>query len=188
MKKGRFVLLLAAGFLLVTLSAPQQAVAADNVWDMAQSDQYGRKAMGQLGRGLLNAASCFVDLAVQTVEKTQEGPAVVGTLAGIGSGAGCTILRAGSGILDVATFWIPDFRGIPVSRSYSNCLEKDSRFYSEAAPVYAGNEGYQQPVASVAPAPVVQQAAPAPQPVRDASTYIKGDVPGAKHDPGQYIK
>lgn len=109
--------------LLAVLAAT--TAKAESVWDMAESDQYGTKAGGMLGRGFINAASCFVDLFVQTVEKTQDGPPLVGTLTGIGAGAGCTVLRAGSGILDVASFWVPGFNGIPVSRSYSNCLAQD---------------------------------------------------------------
>lgn len=107
---------------------------ADDIWQMANSDHYGKKAGGMFGRGLVNAASCFVDLAVQTVEKTKDGPPIVGTLGGIGSGAGCTILRAASGVLDVATFWVPEFHGIPVSRSYSNCLDLDAEYYNKNYP------------------------------------------------------
>ena len=108
--------------LAIALSLSSPIAMAGDIWEKAESDAYGEKAGGMLLRGLLNAGSCFVDLVVQTVEKTQTGPPLVGTLTGIGSGAGCTILRAGSGILDIATFWVPDFNGIPVSRSYSNCL------------------------------------------------------------------
>jgi len=94
-----------------------------SVWEAANSEVYGTKAGGMLGRGLLNAVTCFVDVLVHTVEGTKEGPPLVGTLTGLGSGIGCTALRAVSGVLDVATFWVPGFNGFPVSRSYSNCLE-----------------------------------------------------------------
>lgn len=100
------------------------AQAAD-VWEKAQSSQYGTKAGGMLGRGFINAATCPADLIMQTVDKTIEGPPVIGTLTGIGSGAGCTIVRASSGIIDVLTFWIPNFNGFKVSKNYSNCLEED---------------------------------------------------------------
>lgn len=110
--------------LLMIVAAP--AIYADNVWDMANSDSYGRKAGGMFGRGLLNAATCFLDIIVQTVDKTKDGPPVVGTLTGLGSGAACTVLRAGSGIVDVASFWVPSFNGIPVSRSYHNCIESEA--------------------------------------------------------------
>jgi len=114
--KGTFSLV-----LILALVTPN-AHAAD-VWTMAESPSYGRKAMGMIGRGLINVITSPVDLIVQTVDKTKSGPPIIGTLAGLGSGLGCTVVRAGSGIIDVVTFWVPSFNGIPVSRSYSNCLE-----------------------------------------------------------------
>ncbi len=138
---------------------------AEDMWQAAESQEYGKKAGGMLGRGLLNAASCFVDLIVQTVEGTKQGPPVVGTLAGLGGGAACTVLRAGSGVVDVATFWVPGFNGIPVSKSYYNCLD-----FEEAAPVADASE-FVKPGEYQAPA-----AAPAPAPVEKA------------HDPTEYVK
>lgn len=159
--------------LALTLLAGPTAFAGENIWDMANSDQYGKKAGGMLGRGLVNAASCFVDLVVQTVEKTKQGPPFVGTLTGIGGGAACTVLRAGSGIVDVASFWVPGFNGVPVSRSYSNCLE--------VAPM---TPQYTQPAAAPvyeAPQPTVVQA-PEPAPV-----VVEQEQP-RQHDPMRYVK
>jgi len=107
--------------LLMLLAAPG-VFAQETVWDMANSQQYGKKAGGMLGRGLLNVATSFVDVIVQTVDKTQEGPPFVGTLTGLGGGIACTALRVSSGALDVVTFWVPGFNGIPVGRDYHNCL------------------------------------------------------------------
>lgn len=101
------------------------AGSGDDVWTAANSNVYGTKFGGMLGRGLLNAATCFVDVIVHVVEGSQQGPPVVGTLTGLGSGIGCTALRATSGVLDIATSWVPGFNGFPVSRSYSNCLATD---------------------------------------------------------------
>lgn len=98
---------------------------ANSVWDAAKSPDYGRKFTGMLGRGLINIATCFVDLIVHTVDGTKEGPPFVGSLTGLGSGIGCTALRVTSGALDIVTFWVPDFNGFPVSRSYHNCLEEE---------------------------------------------------------------
>lgn len=97
--------------------------SAKNVWEMADSPKYGEKAGGMLGRGLLNVVSCPVDIPVQMVAGAKKNkPEFVGAVGGLATGAVCTILRAGSGIIDVATFWIPNFHGLPVSRSYDNCL------------------------------------------------------------------
>ena len=93
------------------------------VHDAAESSEYGRKAGGMLGRGVLNVATSFVDLPVAIVNETHGGPPLVGTLVGLGKGLGCTTLRALSGGLDILTFWVPGFNGMPVSDTYGNCLE-----------------------------------------------------------------
>ncbi len=92
------------------------------VHEMAESQQYGQKAGGMLGRGLLNAVTCFVDPIVNVVNETKAGPPLVGTLTGVAKGVSCGVLRLGSGALDVVTFWVPGFNGFPVSDSYENCL------------------------------------------------------------------
>ncbi len=122
MKKGIFVLLLAAGLIF----SQNAAYANEDVWQMANSSQYGKKVGGMLGRGIINVATCFVDIIVQTVDGTKVGPPFVGTLTGLGGGIGCAALRVSSGAVDVLSFWVPGFNGIPVGRSYSNCLEEDT--------------------------------------------------------------
>ena len=133
MKKGVYVALLLA---LLAVS-PKVFAASESVWEMANSQSYGKKMGGMLGRGLVNAATCFVDIIVQTVNGTQDGPPFVGTLTGLGSGLGCTALRATSGVLDVATFWVPGFNGIPVARSYDNCLEIEEETTAQNTASYA---------------------------------------------------
>lgn len=117
---------------------------ASDVWTMAESDQYGRKAGGMLGRGFVNIATSFVDVIVQTVEGTKNGPPFFGTLTGLGTGIGCTALRLLSGALDVTTFWVPGFNGFVVCKSYKNCINCEP----VAAPVA------QEPAAYSPPAPV----------------------------------
>lgn len=165
MKKGAWLVAL----VLACVFAPA-AHAQETVWDMANSQQYGKKAGGMIGRGLLNAATCFVDILVQTVHGTQEGPPFVGTLSGLGTGIACTALRATSGVLDVATFWVPGFNGFPVSRSYADCLEYEETPESAPQPVYT------EPAPTYA-APAVpdagEQPAEASQEPRDAMEYVK---------------
>ncbi|MBI3312887.1 MAG: hypothetical protein HYZ83_01440 [Candidatus Omnitrophica bacterium] len=126
--------------LLSVLFFASQAYAGDDVWTMAKSEKYGTKFQGMLGRGLLNVATCFVDLIQHTVEGTQEGPPLVGTLTGLGSGIGCTALRVTSGALDVLTSWVPGFNGFPVAKSYSNCLEVDEATSTEIVPQEDGTQ------------------------------------------------
>lgn len=150
--------------LILAISCiPAFAAQGEDVWTMAQSDQYGKKVGGMLGRGLVNAATCFVDIIVQTVNGTKEGPPFVGSLTGLGGGIACTALRATSGVLDVATFWVPGFNGIPVSKHYDNCLEfaQDETPAPEAAAPAA-------PIA--APQPVLEER---PAPKRSAYDYVK---------------
>ena len=107
------------GFLTFSVTAH-----AGDVWDMSESPVYKEKAAGMFGRGLLNVATSFIDMPVQLVAgaSTADNP-FLGTVGGFASGAACTVLRAGSGVIDVASFWVPGFHGVPVSRSYENCLD-----------------------------------------------------------------
>ena len=148
MKKG----VLLAIFVALFLAPCAFAATNESVWEMAKSDQYGKKAGGMLGRGLINAATCFVDLIVQTVHGTQDGPPFIGTLTGLGGGLGCTALRATSGVLDVATFWVPGFNGIPVSKSYTNCLETEEEAASDAQAAPGVSAPVAAPVAAAQPA------------------------------------
>jgi putative exosortase-associated protein (TIGR04073 family) len=147
-KKSAAVFLLSLIFLTPNLWAQE---APKELWEAADSPEYGRKFTGMLGRGLLNMGTCFVDLLVQTVEGTKAGPPVVGTLTGLGGGIACTALRVTSGALDVLTFWVPGFNGIPVGRSYKNCLEMEEETLEpavqEAVPPAAapGPEYYAKP-------------------------------------------
>ena len=170
MKKIWLILLLS--FIFTPSVWAQQAV--EDVWSAANSPVYGTKFGGMLGRGLLNVATCFVDVIVHTVEGSKQGPPVVGTLTGLGSGIGCTALRVTSGALDVITFWVPGFNGFPVSRSYSNCLE------------FEGKELEVKPQ-QMAPAPV-PQAEPVASAPPNPEQYAKPAEPVKHHDALDYVK
>lgn len=159
------MLFLAAGFSLMVAS--QAFAQSESVWEMANADQYGKKAGGMLGRGVINAATCFVDVIVHTVDGTKEGTPFVGTLTGLGSGIACTALRATSGVLDVATFWVPGFNGMPVSRSYSNCID-----YSEEETIPVTRVVQTQQTA-VPQQPVVQEEPKIVEKKHDAMDYVK---------------
>jgi putative exosortase-associated protein (TIGR04073 family) len=164
MKKAKMLLALGiCAFLLVPASF------AKDTWEMAQSDSYKEKTGGMLGRGLINVATSPVDIFVQTVNKTKTEAPLIGTLTGMAGGLGCTALRASSGIVDVALFWVPGFNGFPVNRSYDNCLEESSEVAPEQAPVTfqqsvmpaVTESAPQEPLVTVAetPAPVRKQVA-----------------------------
>lgn len=119
---SRFTLLLS---LIMLISQPAWA-ARLMVHDAAESPEYKRKFGGMIGRGALNALTCFVDPVVNVVNETKAGPPLVGMLTGLGKGLGCGVLRLGSGAVDLITFWVPGFNGVPVASSYENCLADES--------------------------------------------------------------
>jgi len=126
--------------------------------EMAESQQYGQKAGGMIGRGVINATTCFVDPLVHIVNETKAGPPFIGTLTGIASGLGCGVLRLGSGAVDIVTFWVPGFNGFPVSDAYDNCLTAGGT----AAAHIASQEsppGYAQPAAALGEVPTAEPGA-----------------------------
>lgn len=175
MKKIAMFLLLS---LLFTPSVWAQK-AVDDVWSSAESEVYGTKLGGMLGRGLLNVATCFVDVIVHVVEGSKQGPPIVGSLTGLGSGIACTALRVTSGALDLATFWVPGFNGFPVSRSYSNCLD----FEAETGEELEVKPQEMAPVAEPTPEPAPEPALEEPGPEQ----FAKPAEP-AKHDALDYVK
>ena len=160
--KKTFPIVAVFSLALLMLLPITKSFAQETVWDMAESDQYGKKAGGQLGRGLLNVATCFVDIITQTVDGTKHGTPFVGTITGLGGGIACGALRVTSGALDVLTFWVPGFNGIPVSKNYNNCLD----FGTEAAPSPATQPTY------VPPAPRAE-APKAEEPQHNPMDYVK---------------
>ena len=167
-------ILVAAAALLVGAS-PAWA-ARLQVHEAAESQEYGRKFGGMIGRGLLNVVTSPVDVIVNVVNETKAGPPVVGTLTGLGKGLGCGVLRLGSGVVDVVTFWVPGFNGIPVSDAYENCFSvAGMSAASEPLP-----SGYSQPVAAwdvpTTEPGAAQPPAPAaepPQPSKRTTTWKK---------------
>ena len=104
MRSRNNLVVLVVCLVLSMVFAQPAAWARTSIHDAAESQQYGRKFGGMIGRGLINVFSCFVDVIVHTVDETKEGPALVGTFTGLGRGLGCGILRLGSGAVDVVTF------------------------------------------------------------------------------------
>ena len=113
-------------FVCVVASSGPAWAARTRIHEAAESQEYGRKFTGMIGRGVLNVMTSFVDVLVNTVNETTAGPPFVGTLTGIAKGTGCGVLRLGSGAVDLVTFWVPGFNGFPVSDSYDNCLAANS--------------------------------------------------------------
>ena len=108
--------------VVMMVSAQPAWAVRTQVHEAAESQQYGRKFGGMIGRGALNIVTSFVDVIVNIVNDTKAGPPLVGTLTGVAKGVGCGVLRLGSGAVDIVTFWVPGFNGFPVSDSYEHCF------------------------------------------------------------------
>jgi len=142
----RMVVLVVA---LVALAQPAWAMRTQ-IHEAAESQQYGRKFGGMIGRGALNIVTSPVDVIVNLVNETKAGPPLIGTLTGIAKGTGCGVLRLGSGAIDLVTFWVPGFNGFPVSDSYEDCLALAPAGSQAVAPVGYPEPAWEEP----APAPV----------------------------------
>ena len=116
-------LVVASAVAVAGFAAPAQAKT--RVQELAESSVYKEKAPGMIGRGVLNVATCFVDVIAGVVQETRMGPPVIGSLVGLTRGTTCGVLRLGSGAVDITTFWIPGFNGLPVSPTYGDCLGAD---------------------------------------------------------------
>jgi len=147
---------------VVMMSQPAWA-ARTRMHELAESPYYKEKVGGMIGRGLLNAATCFVDPLTHTVNETKAGPPFVGTLRGIATGLGCGVLRLGSGAVDLVTFWVPGFNGFPVSDSYENCVAGSGGITAAPPPMI-------MPVATPSPSPAAWELPPEPEPEPVAQT------------------
>ena len=144
--------------LTLLFSFVLSSAAKADIWEMAESPKYGRKAGGMLLRGIVNVASSPIDIPAGMVVGAQKyQPQIMGAVGGLATGAMCTILRAASGIIDVAMFWVPGFNGIPICRTYGDCLACNKKQEVPPMPAYMPTPEpvYQQPV-------VAQNATPAP--------------------------
>ncbi|MBN1494009.1 MAG: hypothetical protein JW938_07670 [Candidatus Omnitrophica bacterium] len=82
------------------------------------SDNYGVKFGGQFLRGLLNAATCWVEIPVTTYERSVNGTTpFIDPVTGLAEGSARTVLRAASGVIDVATSWIPMYKNQLIFKS-----------------------------------------------------------------------
>ena len=143
-------------------------VAGTPVWaarmrvhEMAESQDYGQKAGGMIGRGVVNAVTFWVDPLVGTVDGSKAGPPLIGTLTGFARGLGCGALRLGSGAVDIVSFWGPGFNGFPVSDSYNDCLAVGASTRAESETEAAPSAGVSEPSDEVQAPPPASEPAPA---------------------------
>lgn len=154
---------LIVGLAMLLVLTQSASAARTSAHVAAESPEYGRKLGGMIGRGAINLSTCFVDLLVNVVNETRGGPPFVGTLVGVGKGAGCTVLRALSGGVDLITFWVPGFNGFPVSDSYENCLTVSSEPAQAQPAAETPSPAVAEPMEARREPPVVPPVSPSPQ-------------------------
>lgn len=142
MKTRLFSVLIIFAFFIHT----PYCLAEKTIWDLAESDKYSEKIGGMLGRGSINILTSPMDLVSQTINETEKGPLVGGTLIGIGKGVGYALIRIGSGVLDIASFWIPNFNGLGVRPIYKDCPDTVSACRKTSSPVKIKSEPKPLPV------------------------------------------
>lgn len=86
-------------FIMMVACAPM-SFALCSLCENAQSDSYGKAALGKLGRGVANTALGWVELFRQPWINENR-------FEGLGKGLVYTVGRTGSGILEVVTFPFP---------------------------------------------------------------------------------
>ena len=95
---------------LVLFSAP---LFAGSINENANSSDYLVKFPAMLARGTVNVITSPVEIFVHSIKGTREGKPVLGTLTGLGEGIGWTFDRAGRGVLDIVTSFVPNYHGSP---------------------------------------------------------------------------
>lgn len=88
----------------------------DGVLEWAVDDNYLKKAPGMLGRGFSNTAFGWVDVVTQPIRWSKNSPLGTGTLIGLVMGPVVGTLRTTSGVVDLGTFWVPFWHGVPMKK------------------------------------------------------------------------
>jgi putative exosortase-associated protein (TIGR04073 family) len=82
----------------------------------AVDDNYIKKNIGMFNRGLSNAAFGWVEILTHPFRWTHNTPAGTGLIPGVLFGVTNGVLRTVSGALDLATFWVPFWHGVPMKK------------------------------------------------------------------------
>jgi putative exosortase-associated protein (TIGR04073 family) len=109
--------MMVAGLVAVTLIGALTALAEVDVDTAAQAtlmtyqprtaDMFFEKWGFKMTRGVMNCATCWVELPRNIHVETSEN-AIVGPFVGFGKGLGLTVTRAVAGVMDLATFGTVD--------------------------------------------------------------------------------
>lgn len=88
----------------------------DAVVRWGADDNYLKKAVGMLGRGISNVAAGWSEIFIQPINWSKNSVVVVGQIQGLVMGVTMAVLRTASGAVDVGTFWVPFWYGVPMGK------------------------------------------------------------------------
>ena len=88
----------------------------DGVLEWAVDDNYLKKTSGMFLRGFSNAGFGWAEVITHPVRWSKNAPLGLGTTAGLIVGPVMAVLRTASGVIDIATCWVPLWHGVPMSK------------------------------------------------------------------------
>lgn len=88
----------------------------DAIVRWAAKDNYFAKGAGMFGRGFSNLAFGWVEVFKQPINWSKNSILGVGQVQGLVMGVTMGTLRTASGALDIATFWVPYWYGVPMGK------------------------------------------------------------------------
>ena len=88
----------------------------DGVLEWAVDDNYLKKVPGMFGRGFSNVTFGWADIITHPFRWSKNAPLGLGTVMGLVMGPIVGTLRTTSGVVDIATCWIPFWHGVPMKK------------------------------------------------------------------------
>lgn len=88
----------------------------DGILEWAVDDNYLKKTPGMFLRGFSNTGFGWVEILTHPFRWTKNAPLGIGTLTGLIVGPVVGVLRTSSGVIDLGTFWIPFWHGVPMEK------------------------------------------------------------------------
>ena len=99
----------------------QYTIDTDNI-------RYESSPVNKFGRGLINAATCWLEVPAEVYRVAKEKGNFVGGTLGLLQGVCSTLLRAATGVVDVATFIIPPYNHPLIQPEYAY-RDLENRYY-----------------------------------------------------------
>ena len=74
-----------------------------------QDMRYPKSPFNKLGRGVINATTCWIEIPAEVCRVSEKKGPIVGCTLGLAEGFFTTLLRGATGIFDAVTFIIPPY-------------------------------------------------------------------------------